>query len=234
MEQKTWDLEVGAENKAKEEKPSSKEPVKSDYKQEKEKTLKLNFDDETNWNYLFMNQDTVAASMAKQLNQSKGEYLDRDQKSSMAVKMAKAETIIINQTKEWLQQQKVIDFDALDRNPRASCTRSDTVILIKNIPATAKEAELKELFERYGSLKRFMVSPFNTLAIAEYSDTTQAHSAMKNLAYHKVNFLTPIYLEMAPTGFFKVKAAKKAGKSGDGENPEEGEKEAVAGDETIT
>lgn len=40
----------------------------SNYKQEKEKILKTNFDDETNWNYLFMNQDTVATSMAKQLN----------------------------------------------------------------------------------------------------------------------------------------------------------------------
>jgi len=59
-------------------KDADKKPAKSDYKQEKEKILKLNFDDETNWNYLFMNQDTVAASMAKQLNQTKGEYLDRD------------------------------------------------------------------------------------------------------------------------------------------------------------
>jgi len=130
--------------------------------------------------------------------------------------MAKAETIIINQTKEWLQTQKIIDFDALDRNPRASCTRSDTVILIKNIPATAKESDLKELFERHGSLKRFLVSPFNTLAIAEYEDASQAHSALKNLAYHKVNFLTPIYLEMAPTGFVKVNKKAKTE-----ENPEE-------------
>ena len=44
-----------------------------------------------------MNQDTVAASMAKQLNQSKGEFFDRDAAGgSMAVKMAKSETIIIN------------------------------------------------------------------------------------------------------------------------------------------
>ena len=28
---------------------------KSNYKKEKEKILKTNFDDETNWNYLFMN-----------------------------------------------------------------------------------------------------------------------------------------------------------------------------------
>ena len=103
----------------------------------------------------------------------------------------------------------MIDFEALDRNPRASCKRSDTVILIKNIPATAKEAELKELFERHGSLVRFLVSPFNTLAIAEYSDSLQARSALKNLAYHKVNFITPIYLELAPTGLVKKKSKKE-------------------------
>lgn len=39
----------------------------SSYKKEKEQILKTNFDDETNWNYLYMNQDTVASSMVKQL-----------------------------------------------------------------------------------------------------------------------------------------------------------------------
>jgi hypothetical protein len=43
-----WDLEAAPTKE-------SKEPVKSEYKQEKEKILKLNFDDETNWNYLFLN-----------------------------------------------------------------------------------------------------------------------------------------------------------------------------------
>lgn len=68
----------------------------------------------------------------------------------------------------------MIDFDALDRNPRGKCKRSDTVLLVKNIPATAKEAELKDLFERHGNLKRFLISPFNTLAIAEYDTSSQA------------------------------------------------------------
>ena len=54
--------------------------------------LKTNFDDETNWNYLFMNQDTVAASMAKKLGQSKGEFLmdEGNNAGSMAVKVAKS------------------------------------------------------------------------------------------------------------------------------------------------
>lgn len=110
--------------------------------------------------------------MAKKMGQSKGTFLDKDANESMAVKMAKSETVIISATKEWLKEQEIVDFDILDKTPRAKCVRSKTVLLVKNIPYTAKEAELKEIFERYGSLKRFLVSPFNTLAIAEYHTET--------------------------------------------------------------
>jgi len=48
-----------------------------------------------------------------------------------------------------------------------------------------------------------MVSPFNTLGIAEYTQKSFAKAALKNLAYHKVNFVNPIYLEYAPKGFVK-------------------------------
>ena len=40
--------------------------------------MKLNFGDETNWNYLYMNQDTVAISMAKRLGIDKSKLLDRN------------------------------------------------------------------------------------------------------------------------------------------------------------
>ena len=82
----------------------------SSYKQQKDLILKTNFDDETNWNYLYLNQDTVASSMAKQLGQQKGEFLS-DEKGSMAVKLASSETLIINQTKAWLKEQCQLDFD---------------------------------------------------------------------------------------------------------------------------
>lgn len=150
-----------------------------------------------------MNQDTVATSMAKQLNQTKGEFFDKDAKGSMAVKMAKSETIIINQTKNWLKEHDIIDFDVLDRISRVDCKRNHYVLMVKNLPYTAKEAELKKLFERHGELKRFMVSPFNTLAIAEYTSKSCAKAALKTLAYHKVNYVNPIYLEYAPKGFVK-------------------------------
>ena len=57
--------------------------------------MKTNFDDETNWNYLYMNQDTVASSMAKQLGIQKGVFFDKEATESMAVKLASSETLII-------------------------------------------------------------------------------------------------------------------------------------------
>jgi hypothetical protein len=105
--------------------------------------------------------------MAKQLGQQKGEFLS-DEKGSMAVKLASSETLIINQTKAWLKDQCKLDFDELDRK---ACKRSQTILLIKNIPATAKEQELREIFERYGEV-RLLISPFNTLAIVEYQQAS--------------------------------------------------------------
>ncbi len=58
------------------------------------------------------------------------------------------------------------------------------MILIKNIPSTTKESELREIFERYGLLKTLKISPFNTLAIVEYETEKQAKAAIKNLAYY--------------------------------------------------
>lgn len=63
-----------------------------------------------------MNQDAVATSMAKKLNISKGSLLNRDQ-DNLAVRVAKSETIIINQTKEWMKEQG-IDIDKLMNTDR--------------------------------------------------------------------------------------------------------------------
>jgi multiple RNA-binding domain-containing protein 1 len=182
----------------------------SKFKEEKEKELKENFDDEVNWNYLFMNQDSVATAMAKKLNVEKGALLDRHQ-GNLAVRMAKAETIIIQQTKEWLKEKLGVNVDELEKSDRTKCKRSYTSILIKNIPANGKEEELRELFERYGSLKRLEIGPFNTLALAEFENEKQAKAAMKNLAYHKFNYLMPLYLEYAPLSISKdtTKSLKK-------------------------
>eukprot|EP00349_Pseudokeronopsis_sp_Brazil_P008718 CAMPEP_0202969196 /NCGR_PEP_ID=MMETSP1396-20130829/14832_1 /ASSEMBLY_ACC=CAM_ASM_000872 /TAXON_ID= /ORGANISM="Pseudokeronopsis sp., Strain Brazil" /LENGTH=47 /DNA_ID= /DNA_START= /DNA_END= /DNA_ORIENTATION= len=47
------------------------------------------------------------------------------------------------------------------------------------------------------------MSPFNTLALAEYETDKQAQIALKNLAYYEVKHVMPMYLEMAPKGIFE-------------------------------
>ncbi len=103
--------------------------------------------------------------MAKQLNIQKGAFFDKNSSESMAVKLASSETLIISQTKQWLKENCQIDFDTIDRT---KVQRSKTILLVKNIAATVKDTELREIFERYGNLVRLLISPFNTLAIVEY------------------------------------------------------------------
>ena len=141
----------------------------SKFKEEKEQQLKTNFDDEKNWNYLFLNQDSVANAMAKKLNIEKSSFLDRHS-GNMAVRMAKAETIIISQTKQWMKEKLGVNVDELEKSDRSKCKRSFTAILIKNLPANAKDQELRDVFERYGALKRLEMGPFNTLALAEFEN----------------------------------------------------------------
>jgi len=146
--------------------------------------------------------------MAKKLGVDKSSLLDRDS-SNMAVNLAKSETIIINQTKAWMRDQG-IDLDLLDRINRKECKRSRTTLLVKNIPYSTKQKDLQSIFERYGEIKRLEISPFNTLAIIEYVSAMQAQAAARNLAYYKINFIMPIYLEFAPESVVAQQALKQA------------------------
>ncbi len=106
--------------------------------------------------------------MAKKLEISKGKLLDRYQ-SNLAVRVAKSEAIMINQTKEWMKTPEVgIDIERFEKISRGQCKRSKTIIFVKNLPYSTKEGDLRELFERYGELVRLLISPSNTLAVVEY------------------------------------------------------------------
>ena len=96
----------------------------------------------------FDQSDAVAEAMAKKLNVRKSEILDSSS-DNMAVRLALAETSIINDTKEYLEQQGV-SLDAFKRRK----TRSNTIILVKNIPHSTQENELQDLFGKFGTLGR--------------------------------------------------------------------------------
>ena len=174
---------------------------KSSYKKEKTTRLKLNYNDETNWNYLFLNQNAVIDAVAKRLKIKKEDLLSQNN-ADVAVQISAMETTIINETKEWLKQQG-INLDIL-KGKRQDCIRSKTIILVKNISNKTKKENLQNLLERYGKLVRFILSPSNTLAICEYVNKKHAENCIKHLSYYELDG-EPLYLEFAPEGLVENK-----------------------------
>ncbi|KAF9432100.1 hypothetical protein BGZ76_011257, partial [Entomortierella beljakovae] len=150
-----------------------------------------------NWNSLYMNSDAIAASIADRLNVSKADILTPDA-DNMSVRLAVAETQIIMETKKFLQDEG-INVDSFGKKER-----SDTVILVKNIPYNTTEQELQDLFSTHGDLGRVLMPPAKTIAIVEFLQPSEARSAFSHLAYRRFKD-TILYLEKAPVGVFKTK-----------------------------
>ena len=178
---------------------------KSSYKKEKTTKLKTNYKDETNWNYLFLNQNAVIDTIAKRLKIKKEDLLSQNN-PDIAVQISAMETTIINETKEWLKQQG-INLDIL-KGKRQDCIRSKTIILVKNISNKTKKDTLQNLLERHGNLVRFLLSPSNTLAICEYVNKKHAENCIKHLSYYELDG-EPLYLEFAPEGLVNESKDKK-------------------------
>jgi multiple RNA-binding domain-containing protein 1 len=177
---------------------------KSDYKTQKKEKLRGNFDNENNWNYLFMNQNAVVEAVSQKLGIPKQELLSKEN-ANLSVQVAAMETTIINETKEWLKDN-AFNLDIL-KGKRNECKRSKNTIFIKNISPNANKEKLEETFGRYGQLTKFLVSPSNTLAIAEFSDSQHAVNCIKKLAYYEIESV-PLYLEFAPEGLIENEKEK--------------------------
>jgi len=154
------------------------------------------------WNTLFISQDTIANAVAAKFNISRAEMLGADaaeEKDSIAVRMAIAETHVLQETKAYLESQGVVldAFTAFARQGGAQLERSNRVILIKNIPFDTQEAELQRPFARFGKVLRLILPPYRTMAIVEYEDPKEAKKAFTALAYKKFKNV-PLYLEWAP------------------------------------
>jgi multiple RNA-binding domain-containing protein 1 len=72
---------------------------------------------------------------------------------------------------------------------------------VKNIPANTKDAEVLSLFEKHGSVGRYLFPPAKTVAIVEYLEPNEAKVAFQKLAYSKFKSV-PLYLEWAPANIF--------------------------------
>ncbi|KAJ7771000.1 hypothetical protein DFH07DRAFT_804474 [Mycena maculata] len=150
---------------------------------------------EFNWSMLYMNSDAVASSIADRMQISKSEILNPEGSDNAAVKLALAETHIIQETKSYLELQGVL-LDAF-----SSRVRSDTIILVKNIPYGTTTEQIRELFEPHGALTRVLVPPAGTMAVVEFARADEAGVGFRAVAYRRLGN-SVIYLEKGPLGMF--------------------------------
>ncbi|KAI8833917.1 hypothetical protein BC829DRAFT_426357 [Chytridium lagenaria] len=176
----------------------------SSYKRKKDAKRKAEANSDVGWNSLFLNSDAVAEAMALKLGVTKGEILDPGS-DNMAVRLAVAETQIIAETKQYLEEEG-IDLEAFSRDRLK--TRSRHILLVKNLPAGTTEEDMNELFGKFGTLTRVAVPPTGTLAMVDFGEENEAKVAFRRLAYTKFKHL-PLYLEWAPVGTFKEGFVRK-------------------------
>ncbi|KAL8180453.1 UNVERIFIED_CONTAM: putative RNA-binding protein 19, partial [Gekko kuhli] len=181
----------------------------SSYKKQKESKDKANSSSSHNWNTLFMGTNAVADAVAQKYNSTKSQVLDHEGKGSVAVRVALGETELVQNIRQFLLDNGV----SLDAFSQAAGERSRTVILVKNLPAGTKEAELEESFGAYGSLGRVLLPEGGVTALVEFLEPTEAKRAFTKLAYSKFRHV-PLYLEWAPMGVFSGPGKKQPEASG--------------------
>ena len=137
----------------------------------------------------------MVSSIADRLNIPKAEILNPES-SNAAVKLALAETHVIQETKSYLESQGVILSSFSSRG------RSDTTILVKNIPYGTTADQIRELFEVHGKLSRVIVPPAGTMAVVDFEHAVEASKAFRAVAYRRLGN-SVIYLEKGPLGMFQ-------------------------------
>lgn len=174
-------------------------------KQSRQEDRKAKADRDFNWSSLYMSADAVASSVADRLGVSKSDIVNPSNESggdSAAVRLALAETKVIQETKEFLEKEGV-NVAAFEGGPGKS-GRSDTTILVKNIPYGTAPETIREMFERHGEVDRVLIPPTGTLALVEMVVPGEARVAYKALAYKRIGN-SILYLEKAPAGVIASK-----------------------------
>lgn len=140
--------------------------------------------------------DAVAASVASRMGISKAELLTGDD-SNVAVKLALAETHVIEETKKYFEKEGIVLESFSPKAPR-----SQTTILVKNIPFGTTIPTLTDLFSPHGSIKRILLPPAGTLGVVEFENAHEAGKAFKAVSYKRMGNAV-LYLEKGPVGMFK-------------------------------
>jgi len=138
---------------------------------------------------------------------SKSELLAADASSSSvssAVKLALAETHVIAETKQYFADAG-LNVEALQ--PRTP--RSQTILLVKNIPYGTSIHTLTDMFSAHGETTRILLPPAGTIGVVEYKLAEDAGRAFKALSYKRIGNAV-LYLEKGPVGMFNAPAGPSA------------------------
>jgi multiple RNA-binding domain-containing protein 1 len=130
---------------------NSKNPRLSAFQQQKEEERRKNMMKKENWNASFIRSDAVMENIKDKYGVEQSTLLNTsDLKSGdVAVRLAIAETQIIQENKDYLQDHG-INLDVLEsvNSERKSQQRSSTTILIKNLPPNTEVDELESMFSK--------------------------------------------------------------------------------------
>jgi multiple RNA-binding domain-containing protein 1 len=85
--------------------------------------------------------------------------------------------------------------------------RSQTTLLIKNLPHETRTATIRSLITPYGVPERLLVTPSGTLALVELANADEASKAFKGLSYSRLG-TSILYLEKAPLGVWQAEGAR--------------------------
>ncbi|KAF2368890.1 RNA recognition motif domain [Trinorchestia longiramus] len=172
-------------------------PFKSSFKQQKAQEQKATAGSWHNWNTLFVSSAAVVDIMAKKHNKTKEQILDNEGNQSAAVTLALGETQIVDETRRFLEDNGV----SVEAFSDPTVARSDTVLLVKHLPAGTKATDVAELCAKFGELGRVVMPPSGVTCVVEFLSATEAKRALKNLSYKRFG-PSPLYLERAPVKTF--------------------------------
>jgi multiple RNA-binding domain-containing protein 1 len=181
------------------------------YKAKQEEERKAKAGDMQGWNASFVRGDAVVEGLADRLGVSKGDILNVTEGASgdAAVRLALGETHVINENRDYFSKHGV-DMDILvsaakgksgadnEKAGAGSTKRSNTMILVKNLPYNTTIEELTIQFTLFQSAPvRVLLPPSKAIAAIEYSHANEAKKVFKKLAYKRFKHV-PLYLEWVP------------------------------------
>lgn len=165
------------------------------------------------WASSHIRADAVLDAVADALGVGQGEVLSVKGDLSAgdaAVRLALGETAVIRENRNYLASHgyELDDFVQLIQQGRSKqntdknqadankpLKRSNTAILVKNLPFDTTVDELSAVFPNSSSI---LLTPSHTLAVIHFVDALLAKKAFRRNAYRRFKKSVPLYLEWAP------------------------------------